>query len=489
MKKITILLLFLYGTIYCQNADFDYTGIYTDDFSLKLKGKPVSLENLLQKYIQIPSVSSNEFEAGEFMKSVCKDNGLHISDFGNKNGNYNFAASIFPLTSNKPNIIFLNHLDVIPESDESENGAYSGKIMNNKIYGRGAIDNKGAAMMQLFSLVEFLNNMDLKHSKYNVTFLSVSCEETQCSGGVDYVIDNFLEKLNPVVVIGEGPSELTTLIGGSFKHPVFGISVAHKRAFWLDLELELNTSGHGSITPLNYANKEMVASLNKLTRKKNKAIFNDLNTSFLKALAEHKKGFERLILKHPRLFKPILVPQLRKQPELFALFSNTITLTNIYTNSDTYNKIPSKVGAYLDCRLLPDTDESIFLEEIKKRLNNDSIKINVTKNMPLTNPSEIRTVYFENLKTAIIEMYPGSEILPIMLPNINDLGAFRAKNIIAYATIPVYLTSEQLESIHNKDEHISIESLYKGAEVYYNFLMKMEKEGTLNNKLQLTNSQ
>ncbi len=467
MKKITFLIIFLHGIIYCQYAEINY---------LKVNGENISLENVLQKYIQVPSVSGNEKVAGDYIKSVCRENGLIITEFGNKNGMYNFAASIFPLSANKPNIIFLNHIDVVHENNDSKFEAYSGKIINGEVYGRGAIDNKGAAIMQLFSIVKYLNSPNSKNSKHNITFLSVSCEESQCDGGVKYVIDNYLDQLNPVVVIGEGPSELTSLIEGEFKHPIFGISLAHKRAFWLNLELSINTSGHGSITPLEYANKEMVTALNKLVKKKNKTIFNELNTSFLKTLGTHKKGFEKMILKNPKLFKPILVPQLRKQPELFALFSNTITLTNIYTDNHSYNKIPTKIGAYLDCRLLPLTNELDFLNEIKKRLKNDSIKITVVENMPKTKPSITNNIYYKNLSKAIEEKYPTSKVMPIMLPNINDLGAFRAKGIPAYASIPVYLSRDQVEGIHNKNESISISSIYDGAEVYFDFLIKIEND-------------
>jgi carboxypeptidase PM20D1 len=475
VRKITLLILLLCATIYSQNAEFDYSIEYINNYFLKFENRSISLEHLLQKYIQIPSVSGNEYEAGEFIKSICKKNGLYIADFGDENGKYNFAASIFPLSSNKPNIIFLNHLDVIPESDESANGAYSGKIINNKIFGRGAIDNKGVALMQLSSIVHFLNMENLENSKYNITFLAVSCEENQCAGGIDYVVDNFIDTLNPVVVIGEGPTELTSLIGGKFNHPIFGISIAHKRPFWLELELQTNTNGHGSITPLEYANKEMVASLNDLTKKKNKVVFNDINVSFLKHLAEHKKGFEKLVLKHPKLFKPLLVPKLRKKPALFALFSNTITLTNIYTNSHSFNNLSSTAGAYLDCRLLPDTDEDIFLKEIKRRLNNENIKITIVEQSPGIKPSSIKNIYYKNLEKAISKKYPSSKIIPVSLPNTNDLGVFRENNIAAYATIPVYLTKEQVKTVHNSNENISVTALYNGAEVYYNFLLNMEK--------------
>ena len=435
-------------------------------------GRSMSMEDILQEYIQIPSDSGSEKKAGDYLKSVCAANGLYIADFGSQDGNFNFAASLFPLDSRKPNIIFLNHIDVVPESRDSDT-PYSGLIKDGSIYGRGAIDNKGAAVQQLYGMLLAAKKEDIGRSPYNITFLAVSCEETQCAGGISYVIENFFEDLIPVVVFGEGPTEITSLIDGEFRQPIFGISVAHKRAFWLELKLEFAANGHGSVTPLEYANKQMVASLHNLTRKKQKAVFTDVNTGFLKEMAEHRKGLEKFLLKHPRLFKPLLVPQLRKQPELFSIFSNTITLTDIHTNSEAFNKIASTATAHLDCRLLPETDEQEFLRKVKKRLKNDNIQISIVEALNRNVPSSTDNIYYHNLRDAILEKYPTATTMNLLMPNINDLGAFRTKGIPAYGNFPIYLDKEEAESIHGKNEHISIQELYNGADVYYILMKKM----------------
>ena len=440
------------------------------------QGQLVHIETVLQQYIQIPSISGTEKEAGEFLKKVCKNNKLHISDFGNEDGQYNFAASVFPLTSNKPNIIFLNHIDVVPESSGNEHEAYSGEIDNGIIYGRGSIDNKGAAMMQLYGILKLIDENDIEDSEFNITFLAVSCEETQCSGGISYVIQHHYEELNAAVVFGEGPSELTSLMEGDFDYPVFGISIITKKPLWLELVLESKTNGHGSITPQTYANKEMVAALNRLTKKKPKAIFNDINTQFLKDVASFHKGGKKMILKHPKLFKPIVIPNLRSHPELFSLFTNTITLTNIYSNSTAVNKLASVASAQLDCRLLPETNEQEFLSMIRKKLNNDAIKIKIIKSSPVVEPSNTETIFHKNLSLAIQQNYPMAKTMNMMMPNTNDLGGFRAKNIPSYGTLPIFCDTEEVRSVHGKNEHIHINSLYNGGDVFARFLKLMISE-------------
>lgn len=470
-RTLLFFVLFCHCCLFGQQGQINLQGqIKSDDGSLK------DIETVLQQYIRIPSVSGQELAAGDFLKNVCFNNGLYITDFGTEDGQYNFAASLFPLSSGKPNIIFLNHIDVVPESNSDLHDPYGGKIDDGVIYGRGTLDNKGAAMMQLYGILSIMQERNYQMSPYNITFLAVSCEETQCAGGISYVNEHHFAELNPAAVFGEGPSELTSLMEGDFRQPVFGISVIHKKPLWIELELRSKTTGHGSITPLTYATKELVSALEKLTSKKPKAVYNDINIKFLKDLAQHHKGGKKMVLKHPRFFRPVLTGQLRSHPELFALFTNTITLTNIYSNSHAVNKMASVAGAQLDCRLLPETDEQEFLNMIRKTLKNDNIKITVLKTLPNNQISSTETVYYKNLSLAIKEKYPEAKTMDMMMPNINDLGSFRAKNIPAYGTLPIFCEIEEVRSVHGKDEHLHISSLYDGAEVYYNFIRRMMAE-------------
>ena len=64
----------------------------------------------------------------------------------------------------------------------------------------------------------------------------------------------------------------------------------------------------------------------------------------------------------------------------------------------------------------------------------------------------------------------------MMMPNANDLGVFRAKNLPSYGTLPIYCDIEEVRSVHGKNEHLHIHSLYTGADVYANFLELMFAE-------------
>jgi len=440
--------------------------------SIVYENKAYSIQDILSKYLQISSVSGEELEAGEFLKQLCIENGLYITPMGDQNGNYNFAASIVPLDKGLPNIIFLNHIDVVPAGDEEkwDFPPYSGEIVNDEIWGRGAFDNKGTAVMQLFSVIEIANRYRGRELSHNITFLPVSCEETQCSGGIKYVVDNYLDELNPAVVIGEGPPAIKGIIQNKPDLALFGISVAQKRTLWLRLKLELKTNGHGSVTPLQYANKEMIMALNNLLDKKPKIQYNEINVNLLKRMGELNKGFTGFVLKHPKLFKPIIAPKLRKEPVLMALYSNTITLTSLNDGNYEYNVIPNKVTAVLDCRLLPNESTERFLNYVKQGLNNDDISIEIVKETLQVEPSKEESEFFVNLKTAIEQNYEDCKTATVILPNSNDTAYFRAHGIPSFSTVPVKIDRKYLESIHAPNERIPLSILQKGTDTFTHFV-------------------
>jgi acetylornithine deacetylase/succinyl-diaminopimelate desuccinylase-like protein len=467
---LALCFLFLTTTTFSQN---------TTIINKELKdSNALVIEQALSRYIQFNSTSGYEKEAGVWLKQLCETKGLHITSMGTKNGNYNFSASLYPLSEKLPNIIFLNHIDVVPPGDISkwEYPPYSGKITDTEIWGRGAFDNKGNAMMQLFALLTIKEKYKDIQLPYNITFLAVSVEETQTEGGAQFVVENYLENLNPAVLIGEGAPGITGILEKTSEKPLFGISVAHKRALWIELELSIKTFGHGSVTPNNYPTKAMNEALHRLLKKKSKVVYNDLNVDFLKQLGHVEKGFKGWILKHPRFFKWVLTPQLRKKEELFALFCNTTTLTGVQSEGKTINVIPSTVKATLDCRLLPYESSELFLKKLKKRLNNDSIKVTIKENMPDVTPSNNQTNYYKSIEKALLQSYPNSDVITTLLPNFNDVGIFRLFNVPAYAITPLVLERAYLEHIHNENERIPIEKLYKGKDAYVRIINQILKQ-------------
>lgn len=430
----------------------------------------------LSRYLQHPSVSGSEEAAGSFFAGLCAEKGLHVTFLGQENGYFNFTASLYPLSCGKPNIIFLNHIDVVTADTVHQawtHPPFSGAVEDGKIWGRGAFDNKGAAIMQLFALAPFVERAGGEDLPFNISLLAVSCEETQCEGGVRSVIRDHLDRLNPVVVFGEGAPGLDGIIPSKPDQLIFGISIAHKRAYWLELRSKIDCSAHGSVTPQQYSGKEMVVALHRLLNWKHRIRFNRYNIQILKGLGRIEGGVAGFFLRHPRILKPVVGPALRKEPALAALFTDNITLTGIRAGGHAVNVIPQNCTAMLDCRLLPETDEDRFLKKLKRKMRSSDIGIALLLETPQVIPSPPEGQFYQSFKESLETFYPEAAVLPIILPNFTDDGWFHEAGIPCYSSVPAFMTHEDMECVHGGDENLPVQALMDGIAVYTDLIGKL----------------
>jgi acetylornithine deacetylase/succinyl-diaminopimelate desuccinylase-like protein len=441
----------------------------SDSFPVSWKDEAV---NALSLYVQIPSISGSEAEAGQFFAGLCREKDLHVFQMGAENGACNFTASLYPLALGKPNIVFLNHIDVVAADMASlwTYAPFSGAVAEGMVWGRGSFDNKGLGVMQLFAIAAFAERAEREDLPFNVSLLAVSCEETQCDGGVRSVIDHYLDVLNPVVVFGEGPASLDGVVPSHPEQMVYAIALAHKRALWLELRSEVACMGHGSVTPTHYANKELVHALDRLTHWKPRIQLNAENVRILKDLGRLEGGVKGFFLKHPRLWKPLLAPALRKEPALGALFMDNCTATVIRADAGAINVIPQQGVAWLDCRLLPETDRDRFLRRLEKRLDTKDVGIEIILEMPQVKPSSCDSPFFRVMEQTIHDHHPEAAVLPIILPNFTDDGWFRAAGVPCYSSMPVYMSREQMENVHGVNESMAVESLWEGIVIYVDLI-------------------
>ncbi len=422
---------------------------------------------LLSEYVQIPSISGNEKSAGEFFASLCREKGLYVRVFTDKQDSYNFAASLYPLYLNKPNIILLNHIDVVPEGDPDlwTYPPFSGTIADGFVWGRGAIDNKAMGIMQLLALAEFTGLAWEHDLPFNVTILSVSDEETGGEKGAELITDRYLAKLNPVVVYGEGGTGLRGVVQSEPDLPVFGIEVAQKRGLWIRMSAGNPVSGHGSVPPPLYPAKDVVFATSSILSARNTLQLTPTVRDMFHALGRRERGVRGLALRNIGFFQHLIGPVLRKDPLLFSLVSNTITLTILETSDGANNQIAQEAHAVFDCRLLPGTSQEAFMNEMKKRAGNPNLQFEIISSSPSDAISE-KGHWYNLLESSVMKVFNQAMVAPMLFPAHNDNAFFRRHGIPAYGLLPAIMKEEEIESIHNLDERIRLESLEEGIMIY-----------------------
>ena len=106
-----------------------------------------------QKLIQIPSTNSKSDDASKPFGENINKALEHMLNLGNSLGfrtkNIDGYCGYIEFGEGDELIGIIGHLDVVPEGDDWTFPPFSGTISNNKIFGRGAIDDKGPVISSL----------------------------------------------------------------------------------------------------------------------------------------------------------------------------------------------------------------------------------------------------------------------------------------------------------------------------------------------------
>lgn len=435
--------------------------------------------HFLSKAITFENYSGNELPIFNYLSDWVKKQGLYYENLSAGDSSLNFVALLEP-PSNKPLILFTGHLDVVAADTIGwKYPPFSGTIADGFIWGRGAIDDKGPLLMQLLAITHYHQQHPENDLPFNVGVLAVSAEETY-GLGADMVVENHLKRLNPVVLFGEGGSGLKNIIPSNPNKPVFGISITEKVPLWLMVEAKEHSNGHSSTSDL-YASKNLLRALIRIVDEPKIIRFHKVTRKMLKDLGDLEGGFKGFVLKHSTsfLFWPF-TKKLFKDGGIFSpLVSDTYTITEINTISTTPNAIPQQAYAFIDCRLLPGTSLKMFLLKLRIRAGNKVIitPVFIGKDATPSEPNE----YFQLMANAICAVYPNSEVKPYLFPASSDNNTFRKAGFTTFGITPIIIDNELMETVHNTNERIPIQSFLDGISTYLKFIENLKSFNVVKN--------
>lgn len=436
-------------------------------------------EQAFSQFLRIRSVSGHEYEAGRFLQETGKRWGLETRCLNCTDTSINIALSLYPLSLCKPNILLFSHLDVVPSGDSIDwkFPPFSGKITDSAFLGRGAIDAKGLTFIHLLGLLKWKQELQGRDLPFNVTVLAVCGEETGGFRGAKVLSERYLEELQPWAVYGEGGSGIRQVVPSKPYLPVFGIAVAEKTNLWLRLDLKFTSFGHGAAPPTSYVNKDLLKALSKLSLVEGRIEFQKTTKRMFRRLGELEGGIKGFVIKHLhwKIFRPVVRRMEREEPLFSSLLKNTSVLTNMYNPPGPPNQISTRATAFLDCRLLPQTNLRKFIRDIKYGLFEPRFKVSIVNECPAADESSPDLPEYKALSDAILTRYPQATTMPILFPASTDNNYFRRYGIPTYGITPAIFNRTDLESIHGINEFIRKRDFYAGIDIVAELLRNLEK--------------
>lgn len=425
---------------------------------------------LLSRYIQIDTTNppGNEIKAAEFFKEIFEREGIEVKIIESAPGRGNVYARLRG-DGSKRAVVLLNHMDVVPADAKLwKEPPFSGVIKDGVIWGRGALDDKGAAIMELMAMLALKRqNTTLKG---DIIFLGTADEEAGGAMGAGYVTDKHPEIFKDAgLVLNEGGG---IRVGEDGRARVYNVSVAEKTPLWLKLTAT-GTPGHGATPNNNLAVNKLIAALHRIMAYQ----------SPIKVVPEVQKFYADTANSEPEprrtryrdlrqsLQDPAFRAEFLKDPRNSASVRNTIAITGI-KGSDKVNVIPALASAELDVRLLPGEDPRGFIEELRKVIGDQAIKIDILLSFPAAisppHPDALRVIT-EFAKAND----PGARVVAPLVRGFTDCHFFREKGIPCLGFMPHRSTPSGEGLVHGVDERASVDDLKFGIRAMYEIVRKL----------------
>ena len=443
----------------------------------------------LRDLIRIPSVNppeppGGELEAARYLAGALEEAGIPATVHEPVPGRGSVTARLRGDGTGGAPLLLLSHLDVVPAPPERwTHDPFGGEVADGWVYGRGAVDMKDLAAMQL-EVVRLLaaearaagrdpTSDPIPGLRRDILFASTADEEAGGFAGAAWLAAEHPETLRAVAAINE-TGGVAIHVGERRLYP---IQVAEKGTTFYRLTLR-GAWGHGSMPrPDNAAvlaadaitrlAAPLPVRLTPLTRSFLEgalAVTDGPAARVLSALAKGAEGASTAAL--GRVCSPVYARALD------AMFRDTIS-PNVVHAGVKFNVIPGEAVLEIDVRRLPGSSEPEMEATIRDRLGSElaavtDIELLIASEAVVANYDDPDGLY--PILEAVLRAHDAAAVpLPVMVPFSTDAKHLLELGVSTFGFSPLRQPPEEtyLDRYHGVDERVSIDGLRWGLPVLY----------------------
>lgn len=401
----------------------------------------------IQAYVRINTSNppGDVTKAADFLSGLLEREGIAVKRYESGQGRSIVVARLKGTGTAKP-LLLLHHMDVVPTDPARwQHDPFGAEIADGRIWGRGTMDMKGLGVVQLMAFLS-LKRQHVPLSR-DVILMAVPDEETGGKLGAEWMRTHHYEDIDPEYILDEGGFGSRDLFAAD--QLVFGISVAEKKILWLKLRAE-GVAGHGSQPHDQNPNDRLIRALGRL-------LGEPLPASSFSVLDTMKSRVGTLAVNK---FNN-------------AIQHSTISITSLRSgvgDPPKVNVIPSVAEATLDCRVLPGTTKDQWMSEIRRRLGDPEIKIDIAYegDDPIVTTQD--STFYRALESAVKRRHPDALVTPMVVPYGTDANGFRPRGVKSYGFTPVIVPAAGVMSMHGDAEFLPVESVGPAIQILFEAL-------------------
>jgi len=401
----------------------------------------------IQSYVRINTSNppGDVTRAADFLVGILEREGIPVTRYESGPGRSILVARLKGTGTAKP-LLLLHHMDVVPtDASRWQHDPFGAEIADGKIWGRGSIDMKGLGVIQLMSFIT-LKRQQVPLTR-DVILMVVPDEEVGGALGARWMRDQHYADIDPEYILDEGGFGSRDLFAAG--KLVFGISVAEKKILWLKLRAE-GVAGHGSQPHDQNPNDRLVRALaHLLSEPLPSSSFSVLDTMRSRVGAFAANKFNN------------------------AIQHSTISLTSLRSgvgDPPKVNVIPSVAEATIDCRVLPGTSKDQWMADIRRRLADPEIKIEVMYESEEPVVTTQDSAFYRALESAVKRRHPDAIVTPMIVPYGTDSNSFRPRGVKSYGFTPVIVPAAAAMSMHGDAEFLPVDAVGPAIQILFEAL-------------------
>jgi len=421
--------------------------------------RPVELlQNLIRFDTSNPP--GNERDCIRYISQLLSAAGIETHLLSKDPHRPNLVARLKGADKNLAPLLLYGHVDVVPAGDSKawKYPPFEGKIADGFVWGRGALDMKGAVAMMISAFIKAKQeNTSLPG---DVVLCILSDEEDLGECGAKFLVEHHPELFKDIrFALGEFGG-FTLYVGGKKFYP---IEIAQKQKCGFKAIIR-GPSGHGSSHVQGGTMAKLAHFLEQLDRTSLPVHITPPVEKMFKAIASKLPFPQGWVLR--QLLNPkrtdFVLKRLGKKGETFIpMFHNTVNAT-IIRGGDKINVIPDEIEVQLDVRILPGFEPDDIVKELRPIIGYD---VQLELLFYDKGPEEPDMGLFSVLAAILEEADPQGIPVPLLLTGSSDARFFSQLGIQTYGFIPMQLPEDMnfSKTIHAANERIPLESLDFGS--------------------------
>jgi carboxypeptidase PM20D1 len=377
--------------------------------------------------------------------------------------------------SSKLPIGLTSHYDVVPVLEGTEENweypPFSGSIIDEKIWGRGTLDDK-IGVIGILEAAEHLLKEGYQPSR-DIYLMFGHDEEIGGDEGASKIVSTLDERgIKFDFVLDEGGAIVENMVPG-VAQPVGVVGVSEKGSATAELSIE-GSGGHSS-QPKDRTNIGRIASaIAKLEETQFPADLKGPGEDLFEFVAPEMSFGMKYVFANKFVFEPVIEKILLQEPASAALIRTTIAPT-IFHAGEQYNALPEKASAIVNLRLMPGDSLEEVKEYIEKTIDDKDIKVTL-EGSEATGVSAVDSWHFRTIQQSAKNVYDDAVIAPYLMFAGSDAKHYDTIAENTYRFLPVQLTSEDLNRMHGTNEHISFKNYINAICFYMEVIKESNKQ-------------